>query len=72
MPVDWIACCRAYTVPAARGLQPQQHLGERRLPAAGFADDRHRLGFARLEADRLVGLDHAASPPPKISLAATL
>ncbi len=40
------------------GLQPHQHLGEGRLAAARFADDGQRFGFARLEAERLVGLDH--------------
>jgi hypothetical protein len=32
-----------------RGLQPQQHLGQRGLAAAGFADDRDGLALARLE-----------------------
>ena len=60
MPVDWISLVAEHDAAAARGLEPEQHLGEGRLAAAGLADDGQRLGLARLEADRLVGLDHAA------------
>jgi hypothetical protein len=56
----------------ARGLKAEQHLGERRLAAAGFADDGDGLALARLEADGLVGLDDTPSAPPKTSLAPTL
>jgi hypothetical protein len=51
--------CRAVSLPVGGGLEPEQHLGERRLAAAGFADDGQRLGLAGLEAERLVRLDHA-------------
>ena len=43
-------------------LQAEQDLRERRLAAAGLTDDRDRLAFARLEADRLVGLDDPPLP----------
>src|SRR5262245_277112 len=47
-------------VAGARRFQPHQNLGESRFAAAGFTDYGNRLGLARLEADRLIGLDDAA------------
>ena len=48
-----------HDLAVGRGLEAQQHLGEGRLAAAGFADDRHGLGLARVEVELLVGLDRA-------------
>ena len=45
--------------PLARRLESEQHLGEGRLAAAQFADDRQNLRFARGEGNVLVGLDRA-------------
>ena len=46
----------------ARRLEPEQHLGERRLAAARFADDRQNLGFAGGEGNVLDRLDRAGLP----------
>ena len=48
---------------AGRDLQPEQHFGERRFAATGFADDRDGLGFVGDEADVLDRLDRARLSP---------
>src|SRR5271156_1438094 len=48
---------------AGRDLQPEQHFGERRFTATGFADDRDGLGFVGDETDVLDRLDRARLSP---------
>ena len=47
------------TVPGGRLLQPHQQLGQRRLAAAGLADDAEGLAPVQVEADPVDRLDRA-------------
>ena len=60
MAVDWISLSPSMTLPELAVSSPSSTLARVDLPQPRFADDGHRLGLARLEAERLVGLDDAA------------